>query len=563
MENYYRYIIIASLSISVLYIAYQLLFRKENNFKIARLYLLACLLFSLLLPFNKFSIQLDDNDIDGKYEVNELTRYEYQNNIDLSSDLQTEMLYDKVEIQNSIPKSEIKSILFSIYISVSLLLLSRILFSIGKIVFYYVNSERKKCSGHHILIIDKNTLPFSFLNMIFISKSDANKDLNEILEHEKTHAKQYHTIDILLIELLVAAMWFNPFIWMYKRALVQVHEFLADEGALNSGVDQLAYQSLLVNQAAEERLVPLSSNFSYSLIKKRIIMISKKKKHGRIKFKLIALIPIITFLFIGIALFNEPIEASPANSNSAKILKNGLNDISSTSKKMVGNKDVLKENLKVNEPNQLEQNEKTLIISEPGNLEDTIKGGLIAAVSLTKMNVLYLGVDNPVSVGVTGAQNNNIKVSIDNGTIEGNNGKYIARVKNKDSNATISVIVDGKVVSQEVFRVKTVPDPIAVAAGKRGGPITKEELLSAKGVNAVFNSDFDLKFEIVEFTVSASLEGGFVQDAKQLNGSVFTKNQIGIISRVGQNNKVYIEGIKAKGPDGTIRDLGAIAFKIK
>jgi bla regulator protein BlaR1 len=157
------------------------------------------------------------------------------------------------------------------------LLVFRILFSVFQITWYYLTLKKQKKQGFTIIYLKKRSIPFSFFNLIFIGKQDIEEN-TQIIEHEKIHAKQIHTIDLLIAELLVAAMWFNPFIWMYKRELQQVHEFLADEGVLNSGVDQLEYQTLLVNHAAEGRLVAVSSNFSYSLIiKKRIKMMSKKE----------------------------------------------------------------------------------------------------------------------------------------------------------------------------------------------------------------------------------------------------------------------------------------------
>jgi len=107
-----------------------------------------------------------------------------------------------------------------------------------------------------------------------------------------------------LIELLSAVMWFNPLVWMMKNSVQLVHEYLADEGVLNTGTDKLRYQALLINQIAEERLICLSSSFNHSLIKKRMIMMTKSKFNRGSKLKIFALIPLATILFIGVACIN-------------------------------------------------------------------------------------------------------------------------------------------------------------------------------------------------------------------------------------------------------------------
>jgi len=125
-----------------------------------------------------------------------------------------------------------------------------------------------------------------------------------------------------VIELLTAVMWFNPLIWMMKNSIQLVHEYLADEGALNTGIDKHRYQALLINQITEDKLISLSSSFNHSLIKKRMKMMLNKKFNRRSNLKIMALLPIAGFLFIVIALFNAllPRELSAASSKPVNVL---------------------------------------------------------------------------------------------------------------------------------------------------------------------------------------------------------------------------------------------------
>jgi gliding motility-associated protein GldM len=194
------------------------------------------------------------------------------------------------------------------------------------------------------------------------------------------------------------------------------------------------------------------------------------------------------------------------------------------------------------------------------------------SVSPTKMNVLYIGVPNPIDITASGVPAEKLNVSITGGgniTRAGAAGSYIAQVKSPGTvNINVTANVDGqtKNLGSREFRVKRVPDPVAVVgtdkANKRGGTISKAILAAQVGVKAELeNFDFKMDFTVVSFNVSASIKG-FNQDAKS-NSATFTAQQKQIIQQVPSGNKVYIEDIKAKGPDGSIRDLGSICFKLK
>jgi beta-lactamase regulating signal transducer with metallopeptidase domain len=96
------------------------------------------------------------------------------------------------------------------------------------------------------------------------------------LAHELEHIKQGHSFDVIILELLTAFQWFNPFMWVLRRAIRENHEYLADQAVLNSGVSRGEYKKLLINQFVGGQLV-IANNFNYSIIKNRIKMMSKIK----------------------------------------------------------------------------------------------------------------------------------------------------------------------------------------------------------------------------------------------------------------------------------------------
>jgi gliding motility-associated protein GldM len=188
-----------------------------------------------------------------------------------------------------------------------------------------------------------------------------------------------------------------------------------------------------------------------------------------------------------------------------------------------------------------------------------------AVISPTKMNVFYLGVDNPVDISVPGVPGNKIFPAITNGSIRPVGKGYVVNPRQL-GNALITVTaeIDGKKkqMGSLDFRVKRIPDPIPKVAGKKGGSITKNELIAQMIVQAdLENFDFDAKFLVQEFTVSATI-GGFVKDVPVKSNKI-TEAQKNIIKSLQKGDKVLFTDIRAVGPDGSPRDLSTIVFKIQ
>ncbi|QNL52068.1 gliding motility protein GldM [Olivibacter sp. SDN3] len=187
-----------------------------------------------------------------------------------------------------------------------------------------------------------------------------------------------------------------------------------------------------------------------------------------------------------------------------------------------------------------------------------------AVVSPDKMNVLYIGVDNPLSVSAPGTAADKIKVSMSSGSLSGSGGKYVARVSSPGT-AKITVaaeVAPGKVqtLSNTDFRVKRIPDPVAKFAGKSGGTMSSVAL---KAQNAVFasldNFDFDAKFNITKFTIIIAKPRA---DAIVLstNGNSLSAAMKSALNGIGPGARVIFDNIIAVGPDGSPRQLNSIAL---
>ena len=188
-------------------------------------------------------------------------------------------------------------------------------------------------------------------------------------------------------------------------------------------------------------------------------------------------------------------------------------------------------------------------------------------VSPTKMNVFYRGVDNPVSISVSGYSNKDIQPTYTNGQLSKATEGFVFR-PGKDPEALIGATVtnpDGskKTLPGAKFRVKNVPNPTPYFGTKSVGDetIKKSELAVIPGVRAVMeNFEFDLKFDVVEFKLTMIISGTPIE--KITRGPALSSDMKEMVAKARPGQKVYIEGIKAKGPDGTIRSLGSLAFKV-
>ncbi|MEM9023633.1 MAG: GldM family protein, partial [Bacteroidota bacterium] len=186
-------------------------------------------------------------------------------------------------------------------------------------------------------------------------------------------------------------------------------------------------------------------------------------------------------------------------------------------------------------------------------------------VSPTAMNVFYRGLGNPVEVSVPGVPTEKLEISITNLVSKsGSKGKLEVKPgKGKECVVSVSAEINGKKQSfgKQTFRVKNVPDPKPYFAGVSAqGNVPLKKLKAARGVLAKMeNFEFDLKFNVVSFTMSATVKGKVVDQKSR--GAAVTSDMKKLIAALRPGQKLYIERIKAKGPDGTVRDLGTIVLK--
>ena len=184
-----------------------------------------------------------------------------------------------------------------------------------------------------------------------------------------------------------------------------------------------------------------------------------------------------------------------------------------------------------------------------------------AVVAATKMNVLYRGISNPVEIAVPGVTSDKITAAMSNGTIKKAADGWEASPGDQNE-SVITVLVNNKIVSEKIFRVKALPVPIPVFAGKSTGIISKANAVNTQSIEAELKDfDWDLKFQIVSFNLLIST--GFGDTELSATGNKLTAEMRSQISGLKSGQKALFKDIKAIGPDGRIRDLGIIILKIE
>lgn len=121
--------------------------------------------------------------------------------------------------------------------------------------------------------------PFSFFSNVFIPKTlFGTFAFRPVLMHECVHVRLLHSVDRLILDFLVSLFWFNPFIYLYRNALIEIHEFQADEAVIHKYKNPIAYQEILFSQLQTPEYSGMVSHFNFSMIKRRIVMMNKKQK---------------------------------------------------------------------------------------------------------------------------------------------------------------------------------------------------------------------------------------------------------------------------------------------
>ena len=163
------------------------------------------------------------------------------------------------------------------------------------------NNPKQQTNSIIKVLLSLQIVPHTFFNYIFLNKQkfEANEIPPAVLLHEETHAKQKHSIDILVLEILQIVFWFNPLIYLFKKSIKLNHEFLADSAVLNNGLEKSDYQKILLAFSSNAAEPQLANAINYSSIKKRFTVMKKETSRKVSLVKSFLIIPIAAILLLG------------------------------------------------------------------------------------------------------------------------------------------------------------------------------------------------------------------------------------------------------------------------
>jgi hypothetical protein len=274
MEALFIYIAKAASLLLLFYCAYHFLLRKETFFNSNRWFLLSGLIVSAILPLLVYTKTIWINAA-APLDIN---------------------------VQNTLSQS-VKNEGFQLnwnYVMLGTYSLGFIIFMIKfALDFYSLNAILKgkkiqQQADFKFVDVNENIAPFSYFEyIVYNSSMYTPSELENIIAHEKVHSDQNHTIDVLISRLFSIVFWFNPIIWLYKKAIIQNLEFIADSEAAKKLLDKKAYQYTLLKITTHESCVAITNHFYQSLIKKRIVMLNKNQSKKKNSWKYYTVIPVL------------------------------------------------------------------------------------------------------------------------------------------------------------------------------------------------------------------------------------------------------------------------------
>lgn len=261
------YIFKVSLIWALCYCFYWVLLRKNTFFRFNRYYLFATLLLPLVIPLLPSWYEAP---VMIKNTVTEL------NTIVVTAEKSAENS-EIISVKEAVPFTA-KSLLLVVYQLGMLFVFTRMLYGCWQIFSLYRSSEVRKADGYVLVLTEKLHMPFSFLQFIFWSRELPIDDENgkTMLAHERAHVRAWHSIDVLMIELISVLAWFSPMIYLYRNAFKINHEYMAD-AMVTQNRSIKKYGHLLIQQSLSGPQMALVNYFFHSQLKKRLHMLTKKR----------------------------------------------------------------------------------------------------------------------------------------------------------------------------------------------------------------------------------------------------------------------------------------------
>ena len=290
------YLLNSAACLAILLLFYNLLLENETMHKFKRFYLLSSVLLALIIPFITF------------------TTYVAAPTDSLQQLSGSSLLISETDSPSKLNWAQLVWIIYGLGVVVFSIKFSSNLFRLIRRI--QQNLKLKNKSYVNVLLSDKIE-PHTFFNYLFFNKEEyLNKQIpSEVIVHEEAHARQLHSLDILLMEILQIVFWFNPLIYLTKNAIKLNHEFLADESVIKNGTETSLYQRTLLAFSSNAEASNLANAFNYSSIKKRFTVMKTHTSKRTQWSKALLLLPLLAILLFSFSK-KEVVERERSRPNS-------------------------------------------------------------------------------------------------------------------------------------------------------------------------------------------------------------------------------------------------------
>ena len=293
-------IISIAIAVAVLWVAYRVLFINSNRLIFNRTFLIVALGFSLILPAAGVYIGRSTPQLASYRQslfhgimLDEVVIT--AEGVTISTPVETPAgdAMAVAPVQASSQKFNLWHYIWVVYLIGVGVMALLFLIKLARIAIVIIRSPKKRMPGYTAVFTGKEHGSYSFFNYAFFPNENVNSD---IVRHEMSHIAHHHSADILFVELMMIIQWFNPFIYMYKRELQSLHEYMADRDVVATGIDKQNYMMLILQQCTAVDFSNMSNNFSFLLTKKRIKMITQSKKAKGVVIKALLTLPLFALL---------------------------------------------------------------------------------------------------------------------------------------------------------------------------------------------------------------------------------------------------------------------------
>jgi murein DD-endopeptidase MepM/ murein hydrolase activator NlpD len=286
------YFLKVSVALVLFWLMYRLVFKKLTFFAFNRFFLIGSVVLSFTLPL----IRLMDRPLN-------LPIVDYSFGIDWE---QIAFVPQAMEPSATVPSAGFSlSVVLWIYFFVAAVLVIKGMFGFLRVRKRYTNAYMQKKSGITYYVNRNLKTPFTIFRTIYLDPYTFERGITPVIRHEMVHARQLHSVDLLFMEFACAFLWFNPFVFLFRRCIRDNHEYLADDLANENRSDLIHYMQTLSETLTRSVYPVYASYFTSSTLKKRIIMLTNKKSRSYKKFLYLLIIPLVG---LAVMSFQQPVE---------------------------------------------------------------------------------------------------------------------------------------------------------------------------------------------------------------------------------------------------------------